>query len=172
MADTCDYCAGLLQRPTKKDGKTVYYRGCCAKEFLSIFKRKIMPAVKQVVAQHKQVFRQSLGPVFCMDHDSIHKAAMKVLPAMGVQLLPHPAKSPDFNKPIEHIFGQMKGWVHTELRTNSRLKAIQSKKQVVHDIFYTKVIAEGVSKDVKSMPDLYKAVIEARGDWPASHNLM
>jgi hypothetical protein len=158
----------MLQR-ADGDG---YYVGCSAKEFLAIFKKHMKPAVEEVVRQHPSIFRQGLVPVYCMDNDSIHQKAYAELDNMGVIRLQHPAKSPDFNQPIEHVFALLKAEMQAELRANTRVKSMPGYLQLAQKLFMTKVTASGVGRDVASMPDFWQAVVHAEGDWPKNHKYM
>jgi len=122
-----------------------------------------MPAVQQVVDQHKSVFRQGLGPVFCMEHDSIHNATTEMLADQHVVLLPQPSKSPDFNKPIEHVFGKVKGWEQATLSASSRAKSIKGWRRIVANICFNLVPAARVNQSMTNIQEWCHASVEAVG---------
>ena len=89
-------------------------------EFNSIFSELVQELQDRKVdagLRRKQHF------IICLDHATVHNEAATLLP-QGWQLLSHPPHSPECNKPIEHVHGQMdekyvycncgntKAWLH------------------------------------------------------------
>jgi len=108
--------------------------------------------------------------IFCLDHATVHKEADTLLPP-GWQLLPHPAHSPECNKPIEHVHGHMDVLMHKWLlewreqvgRTNPTPQ--QCKQQCMD--FFTALPADKIAADINTLPATWRAMVAARGDYIA-----
>ena len=75
-----------------------------------------------------------------------------------MEVLPHPAQSPDLN-PIEHV------WKRLKVRVNERGEVPKDVDElwVVLQEEWVKIHLEFINKLVKSMPDQVEAVYKAKG---------
>jgi hypothetical protein len=106
---------------------------------------------------------------FVYDNASVH-AELGCVCAGKVVVVHIPPHSPDFNKPIEHVWGQIDAHVHAWVRQRqqqqpgARITAAQLQAQVA--AAFQGVSKDSVAADVASLPDTYEAVIAARGAYP------
>jgi hypothetical protein len=114
--------------------------------------------------------KRSEGFILCIDGASVHNEAHNLLPR-GWQLLPHPAHSPECNKPIEHVHSQMDEKMHSwllqwrESHPNTNPTPQQCKDQCV--AFFTALPADKIEADINTLPDTWEAIVAARGDYIA-----
>mgnify|MGYP006186104099 FL=1 len=100
-----------------------------------------------------------------------------------------PAHSPDFNKPIEHVFNRIKQLLREEYLDKQEVLTAKKVQQMVRDIFENQLLldekANSIRNDVYSLKKTWLAVSTAKGvrvqapdgewvrgsggDWPASH---
>lgn len=98
------------------------------------------------------------------DNAAVHSNAEKVV--QGINRLPHPRKSPDMHKVVEHMHAwltqKMQAWL---LKQDAcRVDANAAKRQL-QDLFYS-YEAASIMADVESLPGTYKAIIAAGGRYP------
>ena len=108
--------------------------------------------------------------ILCLDHATAHSQAAQIL-GHGWQLLPHPAHSPDCNKPIEHVHGQldakMKSWL-VELRQqqpNAHPTPQQCKDQL--RAFFNSLTPASINADVATLPATWQAIVNNDGGYVA-----
>jgi hypothetical protein len=105
--------------------------------------------------------------IICYDNATAHKTAHNRLPP-GWERLPQPAHSPECNKPIEHVHGQMDQQMHSWL-AQWRLDHGDEQptptlcKDMCKEIFLG-LSAESISRDVDTLPLTWQAVVAAGGD--------
>lgn len=101
------------------------------------------------------------------DNAAVHSEAERVVP--GVYRLPHPRKSPDMHKVVEHMHAwltqEMQVWL---LKQEGPHVDADAAKQQLQDSFYSYKTAS-IMADVNSLPDTYKAIIAAGGSYPIKH---
>jgi hypothetical protein len=102
-----------------------------------------------------------------MDNARFHASELKFLGDRAIKI---PAHSPEFNKPIEHLFNTIKAAFKKRYAARSAVLATtgayisiaQAKKlldEVVHDV----VDSNRIFKDVKTMKYTFQAIIEHHG---------
>lgn len=100
----------------------------------------------------------------------MHKEAPALLPP-GWQLLPHPAHSPECNKPIEHVHGQMDQKMHKWLqdwratRGNVDPTPQECKQQCID--FFTALPPSKIAADIDTLPATWQAIVTAGGGYIA-----
>lgn len=105
------------------------------------------------------------------DNASVH-AGLEDVCAGKVVVMHIPAHSPDFNKPIEHVWGQMDANVHAWVRQRqqqqpgARITPAQLQVQVREA--FESVSKESVAADVASLHGTYDAVVAVEGAYPAA----
>lgn len=108
--------------------------------------------------------------IICIDQATVHNEAHTLLPR-GWQLLPHPAHSPECNKPIEHVHSQMDTKMHDWLLEwrqssgNRHPTPQQCRDQCI--AFFTALPASRIEADIKTLPDTWEAIVAAGGDYIA-----
>lgn len=106
----------------------------------------------------------------CYDHASVHNTLHKVIQStsLKVKIWPQPPKSPDCNKPIEHVHGwidaDMHKWLrHTRcLNPNHKIHEDECKQKCIE--FFEKIPASKIAADVETLPDTWQAIVDAGGD--------
>jgi hypothetical protein len=105
-----------------------------------------------------------------LDHATVHNEAGGLLPP-GWQLLPQPAHSPDCNKPIEHVHGQMDEKMHSWLLDwratpgNGEPTPQQCVSQC--RAFFEAVPTGSIAADIATLPATWQAIVAAGGAYVA-----
>ena len=104
--------------------------------------------------------------ILCLDHATAHSQAAQIL-GHGWQLLPHPAHSPDCNKPIEHVHAQvddkMKRWLKQRRAEVPRRKiAVQEAMDECTRVFKN-IPQASIARDVASLPKTWQAIVDNHG---------
>lgn len=125
-------------------------------------------------------------PLYCYDNNRIQaNAEFRRMYFACHQRVHIPPYSPDFNKPIEHVFHQMKDKLRVKIyQHNGPLEVKQLRKWVV-EIFEQEISVDSIAKDVQSLKNTYLAVSTDKGcakttpnghtvmgtggDWPEPH---
>lgn len=98
------------------------------------------------------------------DNAAVHSEAERVVE--GINRLPHPRKSPDMHKVVEHMHAwltqKMQVWLLSQ--EGHRVDADAAKQQL-QDLFYS-YDAASIMADVDSLPGTYKAIVAAGGSYP------
>lgn len=98
------------------------------------------------------------------DNAAVHSEAEEVVE--GLNRLPHPRKSPDMHKVVEHMHAwltqKMQAWL---LKEGERGVNAETAKKQLQDFFYSYATAS-IMKDVNSLPGTYKAILAAGGRYP------
>lgn len=106
--------------------------------------------------------------VICLDHATVHNQALQIL-GPGWQLLPHPAHSPDCNKPIEHVHGQldakMKKWLVSlrEQQPGINPSVDQCMAQLVD--YFNAIPAASIAADVATLPATWQEIVNQGGSY-------
>lgn len=105
-------------------------------------------------------------PLFCYDNASIQgRANYQRMGFSYHQRVRIPVKSPDFNKPIEHVFHQIKDKLRERLYENILPVDGQLVQQWVRDIWQNEITARSIAKDVASLDKTYLAVSTPKGQY-------
>lgn len=124
--------------------------------------------------------------MYCYDNNTIQKNAVwancGITPKQKVSIPPH---SPDFNKPIEHVFNRIKQQLRERIYSHVGVLEPAMLQDWVVEIFYG-LSAASIAKDVASLKRTYLAVstdkgeqaevlgggtvVGTGGDWPAAHD--
>jgi hypothetical protein len=106
--------------------------------------------------------------IIVMDQATVHHQAPQVLGA-GWQLLPHPPHSPDCNKPIEHVHGQldakMKQWLVNlrEQQPGVDPTVEQCKAQLVN--FFNSIPTASIAADIATLPKTWQEIVNQGGGY-------
>lgn len=106
--------------------------------------------------------------IICIDHATAHNQATQIL-GPGWQLLPHPPHSPDCNKAIEHVHGQldakMKQWLVRLRETQAGVNPTpaQCKDQLVS--FFNAIPATSIAADVATLPETWQEIVDNGGGY-------
>jgi len=119
------------------------------------------------IADHQQSLRGT-RPLYMFDNPSVHIGAD--LTAVGIsqdQILPIAPYSPDFNKPIEHTFGILKGVFRKYLYDDcemgrEEIPPAKLQRDLKH-MFMSEIHASVVMADAYSLPDTWDVVRSAEG---------
>jgi hypothetical protein len=103
----------------------------------------------------------------CYDHASVHNQVQQIIGTKAL-IWPQPAKSPECNKPIEHVHGwidrDMHKWMRQTRTVDPRHKfTVDECKQKCLDLFF-RIPASTIAADVDTLPDTWKAIVDAGGD--------
>lgn len=103
------------------------------------------------------------------DNASIHKNFPAIIAGHAVwhPIAPH---SPDCNKPIEHVWGQMEAakgaWVQQQQEQEPSVRVTAAAfRQAVQEMFFS-ISRESIAADVATLPATYDAVVAAGGGYP------
>jgi hypothetical protein len=106
--------------------------------------------------------------ILCLDHATVHNQATQIL-GQGWQLLPHPPHSPDCNKPIEHIHGQldkkMKQWLVSlrEQQPSVNPTVEQCQTQLLN--YFNAIPTASIAADIATLPDTWQAIVNENGGY-------
>lgn len=129
---------------------------------------------------------QTWKPLYCYDNNRIQAGAnFRRMYFSMKQWVTIPTYSPDFNKPIEHVFHQMKDKLRNRIYQHQGPLDVQQLRRWVLDIFEQEISTDSIAKDVHSLKDTYLAVTTEKGhavttstgrtvlgtggDWPEPH---
>lgn len=133
----------------------------------------VLRQLKRVLKDRKQEagLKRNEQWILCLDHATVHNQADAVL-GHNMQLLPHAVHSPDCNKPIEHVHGQldakMKQWLVEWRRPhpNGNPTPEQCKDQLLE--YFNAIPAESIAADVATLPDTWQAIVDEQGGFISS----
>jgi len=146
-------------------------RGVTAEEFKEVaisFDKQ----AREMMEKHQWLFWDEEGkkvePIYCYDRPNMHVAAEPDLVKnhINASFLSH--YSPDMNKPIEHVFGILTSQMHIFIRENRRRETVEVYKKHLSGLFF-KLTPDSVQRDVKSLHETCKSILDAQGDWAPSH---
>ena len=153
--------AMLLQT---KDGKPA--QGITSEEFTEVM-GKIKAAAE--APDNSSKLKRGERWLYSYDNDKVHVGAdltkVGIMPALRFEL---PPCSSDMHKVVEHIHAwlQMKMQQWLEDMEECSLNAEQCKKQL-QKLFFKHLQKSSIAADVASLKDTYRAIIAARGGYPA-----
>jgi len=138
--------------------------GICQREFEAVM-RRTRDVCQELQRKNPRCFPG--GVKYVMDNARFHASELKFLGDRAIKI---PAHSPEFNKPIEHLFNTIKAAFKKRYAARSAVLATtgayisiaQAKKlldEVVHDV----VDSNRIFKDVKTMKYTFQAIIEHHG---------
>lgn len=110
------------------------------------------------------------GFILSIDNATVHLGADGLLPA-GWEVLPHPAYSPDCNKPIEHVHGQLDDLMHKWLLQWRRLHAggnptpAECKAQCL--AYFNALSPASLAADINTLPETWQEIINVGGSYTA-----
>lgn len=165
---TAAECTPLCLPMQTKEGKPA--AGCTAREFCDV-----LDVIQEAAAQKMAAIPGGIQPqqlVWSFDNDRIHKAALPELQLRrmisGHTRAPLPPSSPDMHKVVEHCIGRLASMVAAELAdTEDVQQSVAFWQAKVESMFFGNISAESIAKDVASLRDTYKAIIDVQGAWPA-----
>ena len=130
--------------------------------------RQLLAALSAAKAQHG--FKRTDKFYICYDHATVHNQVAAVLGNRAL-IWPQPSHSPDCNKPIEHVHGQldakMKSWL-VELRQqqpNAHPTPQQCKDQL--RAFFNSITPASINADVATLPATWQAIVNNDGGYVA-----
>ena len=159
----CHSCLCLQTKRTGEDAKSVTER-----EFNDMLKE----LVKLLEEKKKDAGLQAQDKFYlCYDNASVHESARKVLGTKWLRW-EHPAKSPECNKPVEHIHAvldaHMHKWVREQLRQNPTHRLSPEECLAENSKVFHALPVNSIYKDVMSLPDTWNAIVAAKGGHIAS----
>jgi len=111
---------------------------------------------------HQHWAAKNIKPLFCYDNAKIQNEAscsrMHIAWHNRIEIPPH---SPDFNKPIEHIFHQLKDLLRDRLYNCTEAVTAQKVQDWILEIWSDNtagITTAAIAKDVKSLKKTYLAV--------------
>lgn len=120
--------------------------------------------VRKLQGEHARSLKRGERWQLSYDNAAVHTDAEKVV--QGINRLPHPRKSPDMHKVVEHMHAwltqRMQAWL---LEQDVRRVDADAAKQQLKDLFYS-YKTESIMADVESLPGTYKAIRDAGGRYP------
>lgn len=147
------WCSSCLQKKNKPNVKA---RSTTQEEF-----EDNMKILSSKAAQ--QLSTKGLEPLFCYDNNRIQKGAewgrMGITRQQKVEI---PTHSPDFNKPIEHVFNQIKEKLCEYIYDSHEVLTPELLQQWVVLIFQG-ISADSIARDVSSLEQTYLAVSADKG---------
>jgi hypothetical protein len=145
-------------------------KGCTAREFCEVMSQIQEEARSRVLPSLMGSQQQQM--VWSFDNDRVHEAALAELRVRGLltatNRAPLPPHSPDMHKVIEHCIGRLTSMVLAELADTEAVQLSVAHWQArLEDMFFNNITAESIAKDVVSLADTYRAIIDVEGAWPA-----
>lgn len=132
--------------------------------------RDFIGKAEEVAREHRAVFSAERGPIFSFDNAPIHQGAnLRALNVTGAKRAPLPPSSPDMHKCIEHVFGTITRAMNARLHEDVGLTTAQQYRDEVTRLFGSVITPSSVQKDVSTLHDTYRAILDVQGDWPDRH---
>lgn len=104
-------------------------------------------------------------PFFCYDNAKWQAYAKYSNMGMsGHQRIKIPPHSPDMNKPIEHVFNQIKQKLAERFYKCTEEITAHTVQEWVRDIFENEITTESIKKDALSLKKTYLAIKTYKGD--------
>jgi hypothetical protein len=110
-----------------------------------------------------KLFKGETNFVWSMDNPIIHTAAD--LAPLGIStddIAPLPPASGDMHRPIEHVHGILERAMQKWLLSNTA-PDVPSLKAALSSLFFSMITADGVSRDVAKLGQLWDAIVAAGG---------
>ena len=144
-----------------KEGKEA--RGVTPEEFNDLMRA----LVKKLQEDHQRSLKRGERWQISYDNAAVHTDAEQAVP--GINRLPHPPKSPDMHKAVEHVHAwltqKMQAWL---LKQEAGKITAEAAKAQLRELF-GQLHTESVMKDVNSLNDTYKAILSVGGRYPTKH---
>lgn len=144
-------------------------KGITTREFNEVFKRF---AAKAEALQQGAPTAFAGGARFLMDNAKFHK---EVLNSEENRCILIPPLSPEFNKPVEHMFHTIKTefWKRYNRILLTEGNAVRyipfgTAKDILTAVVYDVTRPESISKDVSTLRKTFQAVVDAKGGRIAS----
>ena len=110
--------------------------------------------------------KRTEGFIICLDNATVHHDARSLLPP-GWDLLPQPPHSPECNKPIEHVHGQMDQLMHSWLvKWRDEKGRVNPSPQVCMQQcidYFTALPTSQIAADISTLPATWQAIVAAGG---------
>lgn len=107
------------------------------------------------------------GVKYVMDNARFHASELRFLKDRAIKI---PAHSPEFNKPIEHLFNTIKAEFKkryaaqsAKLATTGNFIPIGQAKKLLDEVVHDVVVAKSIYDDAKTMKGTFTAIIEHHG---------
>lgn len=140
------------------------------RRFKAKAERLVAAALKSARGHRKAVLQQMLdgelgmGMLWSFDHAKAHAAhQLECFGIYGSDSAELPACSGDMHHTIEHIHGLLAQKFETWLSHHRDCTDSATMQAALTEIFYTHVTAESVSKSVRDLPGLWRAIKGAHG---------
>jgi hypothetical protein len=105
-----------------------------------------------------------------LDNATVHNDAAARLPP-GWQLLPQAAHSPDCNKPIEHVHGQldhsMKVWLVDERQVHGNVNPTPDDCKAQLTQFFNSITVSSLAADIDTLPETWQEIVNVGGCYTA-----
>lgn len=110
--------------------------------------------------------------VWSFDNDRVHQAALPMLREQGLltttNRAPLPPFSPDMHKVVEHCIARLTCMVAAELADTEDIHLdVAHWMARLEQMFFGAITADSIARDVDSLADTYRAILEVEGAWPA-----
>lgn len=131
---------------------------------------ELLADLKRVLESKRREARLRVGEQFilCLDHATAHNQATQIL-GQGWQLLPHPAHSPDCNKPIEHVHGQldakMKQWLVEIREATPNFNPTPQQCMAQATAYFNAIPTASIAADVATLPDTWQEIVNNAGEY-------
>jgi hypothetical protein len=106
--------------------------------------------------------------IIVLDNGPVHTHAEAIC-GVDMEVLPHPAHSPDCNKPVEHTHSfvdmMMKDWlVQWREQHPAGNPTVAQCKHECEQVFRS-ITAESIEADIMSLPETWQAIVDRQGGW-------
>jgi len=126
--------------------------------------QKLLEALSAAKAQHG--FKRTDKFYICYDGASVHNQIADVLGSRAL-VWPQPSHSPDCNKPIEHVHGQvdegMKEWLKQRRAEVPRTKITVDEAKAECTRFFHNISQASIASDIASLPATWQAIVDHHG---------
>lgn len=132
--------------------------------------------VEQILGRcHAVMWGKLSDPVYVLDKPNIHKAVRWRELGKGphpIIAAPQPARSPDFNRPVEHFHHALKTRFRELMCTFAGPRTVWGYWGLLQKAFLSCYKPDSVMKDVLGLPKLWECVASTAaqqgtaGDWP------
>jgi hypothetical protein len=149
--------------------KGVPAKGCTKMEWVDVMTR-IKAAIAEKLRALPAAGDGSFGGVarYSFDNDKIHQdiAAQAQLKVGGSKRVPLPPYSHDIHRVVEHTLGRLKTAFNKWLYSHPAALSMAQYMAALEHIFFTTQTPAIIAADVATLPSVYRAIQEAKGNWP------
>lgn len=117
---------------------------------------------------HSITMFQLQQPTYVLDTPHIHTCVQKRQLSVGpspIIFAPHPRRSPEFNKPVEHFHRHLKKAFRERLLIEVGDRTLEHYWEVLCRCAREVYTYDSVFRDVNDMTATYSNVISKKGDW-------